>query len=291
LTPILLALGSAVLFGAMTVALRIALRAVPEPDLGAVVSTVAAVVVAAAATVAEPGTGELARPRELAVFALAGLLAPGISQILFVLGVRDAGAARTAVVVGSAPLFAATLAIVLLDEPFVWALALGAGMIVGAGALLAREASRPVGFRLVGVLFALGATIAFSTRDTLVRWYSSESALGSVEAATAALVAGTLVMVGYSVALRRGAFLRDLSRPALLRFVPAGVLFGAAYVLLIEAYYRGKVTVVSPIVATESLWAVLLAALFLRRSELVGPRLLLGALLVVVGGALIGAYR
>jgi drug/metabolite transporter (DMT)-like permease len=290
-TPILLALGSAVLFGAMTVALRIALRAVPEPDLGAVVSTVAAVVVAAAATVAEPGTGELARPRELAVFALAGLLAPGISQILFVLGVRDAGAARTAVVVGSAPLFAATLAIVLLDEPFVWALALGAGMIVGAGALLAREASRPVGFRLVGVLFALGATIAFSTRDTLVRWYSSESALGSVEAATAALVAGTLVMVGYSVALRRGAFLRDLSRPALLRFVPAGVLFGASYVLLFEAYYRGKVTVVSPIVATESLWAVLLAALFLRRSELVGPRLLLGALLVVVGGALIGAYR
>ncbi|HSK14980.1 MAG TPA: DMT family transporter [Gaiellaceae bacterium] len=291
MTAILLALGSAVLFGAMTVALRIALRAVPEPDLGAVVSTLAAVVVAGAATVLEPGTGELARPRELAVFALAGLLAPGISQILFLLGVRDAGAARTAVVVGSAPVFAATLAILLLDEPFVWALALGAGMIVGAGALLAGEATRPAGFRIVGVLFALGATVAFSTRDTLVRWYSSESALGSVEAATAAVTAGTLVMVAYSVALRRGAFLRDLGRPALLRFVPAGVLFGMSYVLLFEAYYRGKVTVVSPIVATESLWAVLLAALFLRRSELVGPRLLLGAALVVAGGALIGAYR
>jgi drug/metabolite transporter (DMT)-like permease len=49
--------------------------------------------------------------------------------------------------------------------------------------------------------------------------------------------------------------------------------------------------VVSPLVATESLWTVLLSALLLRRSELVGGRLLLGAALVVGGGALIGAYR
>jgi drug/metabolite transporter (DMT)-like permease len=51
------------------------------------------------------------------------------------------------------------------------------------------------------------------------------------------------------------------------------------------------VTVVSPLIATESLWGVLLAFLLLRHSEVVGRRLALGALLVVVGGALIGAYR
>ena len=74
-------------------------------------------------------------------------------------------------------------------------------------------------------------------------------------------------------------------------FAPAGVLFGLSYVALFEAYYRGRVTVVSPLVATESLWGVLLSALILRRSELVGPRLLAGAALVVAGGALIGAFR
>jgi drug/metabolite transporter (DMT)-like permease len=275
----------------MTVALRVALKAHPEPDLGAVVSTAAAVVVALAAAALDPGTGELARPRELAVFALAGLLAPGVSQIFFVLAVRDVGAGRTSVVVGSAPLFAATLAILLLDEPFEWPLAIGACLVVGAGVVLAAETARPAHFRLVGVAFALTATMMFSTRDLVVRWYSEDAALGSFEAAAAAMAAGTFVMAVYAAFVRRGALVSALADRALLRFVPAGFFVGLSYVLLFEAYYRGKVTVVSPLVATESLWGVLLAALFLRSSELVGRRLVLGAALVVVGGALIGAFR
>jgi drug/metabolite transporter (DMT)-like permease len=275
----------------MTVALRVALKAHPEPDLGAVVSTAAAVVVALAAAALDPGTGELARPRELAVFALAGLLAPGVSQIFFVLAVRDVGAGRTSVVVGSAPLFAATLAILLLDEPFEWPLAIGACLVVGAGVVLAAETARPAHFRLVGVAFALTATMMFSTRDLVVRWYSEDAALGSFEAAAAAMAAGTFVMAVYAAFVRRGALVSALADRALLRFVPAGFFFGLSYVLLFEAYYRGKVTVVSPLVATESLWGVLLAALFLRSSELVGRRLVLGAALVVAGGALIGAFR
>ena len=275
----------------MTVALRMALRWFPEPDLGAVVSTAAAVVVALVAALLHQGTGERARPEELAVFAVAGLLAPGISQIFFTLAVRDVGAGRTSVVAGSAPLFAATLAILLLDEPFEWPLALGACLIVGAGVVLAAETARPAHFRLIGAVFALTATIMFSSRDLVVRWYSAESALGSIEAAAAAMAAGMLVMLGYAAVLRRGGLVRALVNSALLRFVPAGALFGLSYVLLFEAYYRGKVTVVSPLVATESLWGVLLAALFLPSSELVGLRLVLGAALVVAGGALIGAFR
>jgi drug/metabolite transporter (DMT)-like permease len=290
-SAVLLALASAVCFGAMTVAVRVALSRHPEPDVAAVTTTAVAVVVALVAVVVEPGTGELARPKELAVFALAGLIAPGVSQIFLVLAIRDVGAGRTSVVVGSAPLFAATLAILLLDEPFEWQLALGALLIVGAGILLAAETARPAHLRLAGIAFALAATIMFSTRDLVVRWYSADATLGSVEAAAAALAAGALVMIVYAAATRRGALGASLASPALLRFVPAGVLFGLSYVLLFEAYYRGKVTVVSPLVATESLWGVLLAALVLRRSELVGPRLVLGAALVVAGGALIGAFR
>lgn len=288
---VLFALASAVCFGAMTVALRAALRTHPEPDLGAVASTAAAVLVALAAAALDSGTGELARPKELAVFALAGLLAPGISQIFFVLAVRDVGAGRTSVVVGSAPLFGATLAILLLDEPFEWPLAIGACLIVGAGVVLAAESARPAHFRLIGVAFALTATILFSSRDLVVRWYSEDAALGSVEAAAAAMAAGWLMMLAYAGFVRRGALVASLADRRLLRFLPAGALFGLSYVLLFEAYYRGKVTVVSPLVATESLWGVLLAALFLRSSELVGRRLVVGAALVVAGGALIGAFR
>jgi uncharacterized membrane protein len=74
-------------------------------------------------------------------------------------------------------------------------------------------------------------------------------------------------------------------------FLPTGLLFGLSYAALFEAYYRGRVSVVAPLVATESLWGVGFSLLLLRRSELVGRRLLLGALLIVAGGALIGASR
>ncbi len=60
---------------------------------------------------------------------------------------------------------------------------------------------------------------------------------------------------------------------------------------LFEAYYRGRVTVVAPLVAIESLAGVGLSVLLLRDSELVGKRLLVGAGLIVAGGALIGAVR
>lgn len=176
MNAVLLALASAVCFGAMAVAVRVGLRGHPEPDVAAVATTLVALLVALVAAIVDPGTGELAHPEELAVFALAGLIAPGVSQIFLVLAIRDVGAGRTSVVVGSAPLFAATLAILLLDEPFEWPLAIGALLIVGAGIVLAAETVRPADFRLIGIGFALAATILFSTRDLVVRWYSVDAA-------------------------------------------------------------------------------------------------------------------
>ena len=63
--------------------------------------------------------------RDLALFALAGLLAPGVSQLLFTLAVRDAGAARASVIVGAAPLVTVALGLLVLDEPFEVALLAG----------------------------------------------------------------------------------------------------------------------------------------------------------------------
>ncbi len=50
-------------------------------------------------------------------FFLAGLLAPGLSQILFTRSIEEAGASRTSVTVGAAPLFALAIAFTLLGEP------------------------------------------------------------------------------------------------------------------------------------------------------------------------------
>jgi uncharacterized membrane protein len=75
------------------------------------------------------------------------------------------------------------------------------------------------------------------------------------------------------------------------RWLLPGAFVGLSYVALFEAFYRGTVSVVAPIVATESLFGVAFSALLLGRSERIGPRIVLGAALVVTGGALIAVFR
>ena len=277
----MLALASAALFGSMTVALRFALAREPDAEAGAVLTIAAALLVTlpfvAAGDIDLAGTWP---------FLLAGVLGPGCSQLLFTLAVRDAGPSRTSVTVGTAPLFSVAIALVLLNEPAKAGVIAGAILIVTGGIVLVREPGRPDHVKWIGLAYALAATIIFAVRDNLVRHLSLDTGVEPALAAASTLFAG-----GVTVAIWLLVSRRRLPRTGFRAFVPAGVLFGLSYICLFEAYYRGRVSVVSPLVATESLWGVALSALLLRRHELVGPRLFGGAALVVAGGVLIGVFR
>ena len=283
MTAIALAALSALLFGAMTVFIRVALRAGVTPEAGTLLTVLPALGVTAAYAAVR---GEWGLP-DAWPFLLAGLLAPGLSQILFTFAVRDAGASRASVTVGTAPLFAVAIALIFLDEPLVAGLVLGAALIVAGGILLASERSRPEHFRRAGLLFAVGATLAFATRDSLIRWLGTEATdVDPGLAAFATMLSGTAVAVGFVVS--RGV---RPTRRAAVSFLPAALCYGLSYVLLFEAFYRGRVSVVSPVVATESLWGVTFSWLLLRRQEQVGVRVFSGAALVVAGGILIASFR
>jgi drug/metabolite transporter (DMT)-like permease len=279
---ILLAVASASLFGAMTVALRPALARDSNAELGALLTVLPALGVVLVAAVAR-FDWDLGG---LWPFALAGVLGPGLSQTLFTLGVREAGPARASVVVGTAPLFSVAIALVALGEPVVAGILVGAVLIVTGGVLLVGERHRPLHVKRIGLFFALGSTLVFAVRDNLVRWLAVDASVTPELAAAVALGTGALTIAAW-VALAQG----SLSFRAARLFAPAGVLFGLSYVCLFEAYYRGRVTVVSPLVATESLFGVLFSALFLHRVEVIGVRLALGAALIVLGGVLIGVFR
>ena len=275
MTAVLLAAASAALFGGMTVGIRLGLRGL-EDVRGAAVATVAvAFVVSAIAFAFHPGL------RGAWPFLVAGAFAPGGSQVLFTLAVKEVGASRTSVLVGAAPLVAVAIALVFLDEPLRTPLVVGAVAIVTGGVLLAVERDRPEHLRPLGLLYAALATVLFATRDNVARALHTHTTAGTATAAT--LLAGTIVA---------GAWARRApTRQELTKLAPAGICFGLSYVCLFEAYFRSRVSVVSPLVATESLWGVVLSALLIRHTEGVGRRLALGALLVVAGGALIGATR
>jgi drug/metabolite transporter (DMT)-like permease len=273
MTVILLGLASGVTFGLMTMFVRLGLQ-----GARAATATVATLFWALLlAVVAALPDHDLRRTWQ---YFLAGLLAPGCSQILFTLAVREAGPSRTSIAVGGGPLVAVAVAFVFLDEPVRLLLVLGALAIVGGGALLAFERDRPDHVRLAGLLAAAGAAVCFAVRDDIAR--ALHAGANPQAAAAAVFLAGLLVASLWA----RGV----PSRTELLRLAPAGLCFGISYLCAFAAYFRGRVSVVSPLIATESLWTVLLAALFLRH-ERVGVRLAGGALLVVAGGVLIGLGR
>jgi drug/metabolite transporter (DMT)-like permease len=280
---VLLALSSAVTFGALAVAIRFATNRGHDPEIGAFATTFVALVVCGV-----PALADLPSADELWPFFLAGMIAPGCSHVLFFRAVRDVGPARAAVVVGTAPVVAGVIALVFLDEPFRAALVVATVLIVAGGLALAGERVRPESFRRVGIVLAFVATVLFATRDNVVRELQIDSDVAPIAAAAATVVGGALVVCAYLLATRRRRLLRELE---LVAWLPAGLLFAASYTALFEAFDRARVTVVSPLVATESLWGVVFAALVLGRTELIGRRLVLGAVLVVAGSALIGATR
>lgn len=285
---VLLGLLAGALFGAMAVAVQWALVRGADPVVGAAIVT--AVAFLAGAVLALPTIVDGGASADLWRFFAIGTLVPGMSQVLFIYGVEAAGPSRAAILIGTAPLLSVLLALAFLDEPFEPALVAATALVVAGGVALAAERRRPVHFRVVGVAFALTCAVLFALRDNAVRWVARDADVPPLEASAVSLLAAALVMAIFAIVTRRSALPASL-RVALPAFAPAGVLLGAAYAALVTAFDRGRVGIVAPLNATQSLWGILFAALLFHRSEAIGRRTVVAGVLVVAGGAIVGAVR
>ena len=284
---VLLAAGAALSFGALAVTIRLALH----PPIDAVTASLVTTVLAGlCCVVLAVATGDLSGFRWLDTwpFFVTGLFAPGISQILFTRAVGVIGPSRTAVLVGVSPVLSAAIAVTVLGEPLHVALVLGTLLVVAGGTLLVRERGGSASLLSLGIALGLSAALLFAIRDNLVRWAARGNDVPGFVAASASLISATVVIL-LVVALRPHAAVRI--RRAFRPFFLSGLVYGVSYACLYSAFDRGRVTIVAPLVATESLWAVLLSMVVLRRSERIGARLLVAAALVVGGGALISSFR
>ena len=271
-----LAAAAALLFGVLAVAIRVALRRAPDPDAGSLATTLVA---GSLCAVIAAAFGEWTRTpwHETWPFFTAG----GMS-------VRTRSSAAFTFLVGISPVLSAVIAIALLGEPVRAALVLGTLLVVAGGTMLAWERGGWRGLVSLGTGLGTLAAVLFSVRDNFIRWAERGDAVPGVVAATCSLSAAT-VAIAIVVAVR-GELVprtRRVARP----FLVGGLAYGGAYACLLAAFDRGRVTVVTPLYATESLWAVVISAIVLRRTERVGLRLAAASLLVVAGGALIGGFR
>ena len=279
-----LALVSAALFGAMPVAVRFALVPPMVPAaVGALFMQVATLAVICVAAAIQGGV----TVEGLLPFLVAGAIAPGLSNLFITVGIREAGSSRASVAFGTAPLFAVTIAVLVFDERPGSAVLLGAVLIVGGGVALALEPERPRHVRRIGIVAALVGAALFALRDNLVRDESLDTDVPSMTAG-AAMLAASLVVTSSVVLARR----HRVAWPA--RVVGRWLCPGRSSGSRTSRCSRRSTAAPcrwSPRSSRRSRCSASLLALLLRQTERVGPRLVLGAALVVTGGALIAVFR
>ena len=290
LDAVALALGTGLLFGLLAVGMRHGFSSVPDAELGAfqtqIFGFVSAFLIAAVGLQLDD-----ARWHGIWPFLVLGIISPGFTQVLFAQAVRNIGASRAMVFTGMIPLGSGFAAVVFLDEPFRLALLFGTLLVVGGGTLLVWDKTRPANYRSIGIAWALASIVFFAMRDNVSRWLTTDRDVPPL-AAAAALLAGASVALGlYLIVMRtpRKAFAQ--MRSSVRAFIIPGLIFGVSYAMFLTALERGKVTIVSPLSGTFVLWTVVFSAIFMRQLEAISRRLVIAAILVLAGAAVVAATR
>jgi uncharacterized membrane protein len=280
LTP-LLAIASSILFGVGGVLSRRGLQHA-NPLVAAVVSITVTTAFVWCLTLLSGPVSRLFTWR-IWPFLVGGLVAPGLARLMSFVGIGRIGVARSTSLMAAAPLFAVLIAMACLGERPTPLLLLGAAAIVGGGVMLALRSRHETPWRRRDMIFpALGA-LGFALRDNLSRWGLRD--YGDALAAAAAATLTSLALMWIFAA----AWHARLTVPAtsLGFFALSGVCEGSAYLLMWRALSIGSVSVVSPLVNSYSIVAIVLAAIFLRDLERVTWRIAFAAALIVAGVALV----
>lgn len=271
------ALSAAAGFGAALVTARLGLR-YAAPLAGAAIGVPSTTLMfwCLAPFALEAGEFDLAAA---GIFALVGLFFPAAVTLLTYSGNERIGPTATGAVSCTTPMFALLGAVLFLGEALSAEILLGTGVVVLGMLALTWSDSRQerdwpawaLGLPLAAA--AIRALAQVLTKAGLTLWNHPYAAglIGYTASAAVILVAARLGGVG-----------KPADRRAAPWFVATGFLNGASLFMMYMALARGRVSAVSPIVATYPLFTLALS-LALLRHERITPRTGLGVMLTVAG--------
>jgi drug/metabolite transporter, DME family len=232
------------------------------------------------------------------LFAISGLFGPGLGRAASFIGIERLGAAAaTPLVMSLYPIFAVAAAVLTLSETLGWQRVVGVVVVaVGVWFISARkDAATPsppeaVGgphlrrlLRLPAVAFPLAAGVFYGASDVTRK--AAADLLPS--AVLGALIGTTCALVVWVAAWAASDRMRSEVRLGFERggwwFALSGVFSAVAVLAVTKALQLGDVSVVTPIVAAQSLPVLVLAAIFLRTSEPIDRKVVVGAISIVLG--------
>jgi drug/metabolite transporter (DMT)-like permease len=214
-------------------------------------------------------------------FALGGILSLGVARLLNFIAMRGLGVAKTSALIGSSPVLTTLLSIAILSEspdPTTIAgaatVALGVALISGASGFKIEKA----------LLVGLASAFAYSLSNIA----SKSGVLLQPDpflSATAGAVAGLIFISVYLTTTNQTRDL-DISFQSLVCFAATGVLSSIGWLTMMKALETGSVGVVTTIVFSYPLFALITTRLLMREEKLT-KRTIMGSTLVVVGVAIV----
>ena len=221
-------------------------------------------------------------------FFVIGAIVPGVAQLTFYAAIRMAGPSRSAIMLGTVPVWSVVLATIFLNEHWSASVVAGTLLAVVGSALLATEGITKASVSRLGLALAALTALQFAIRDGLARSVTQGSNLDSPAAAAVTLWVGAVVLIGVGVGTAKPReFSKNLRRSMPAMLIP-GIAVGLAMPALLAAFERSRVGVVSPLLgATQTVGAVLLSGLLIGGTE-INRRVVLAVIVTLAGGTLIG---
>mgnify|MGYP001050673278 CR=1 FL=1 len=217
----------------------------------------------------------------VAYFALAGLLALGWGRFLNFIAMRTMGAAKTSAVIGSSPVLATILSILLLAEPPVAFTLAGACTVTTGIALI----SGATGFKMEKALvISLLSTFSYSLSNIFSKAGLRIQPDAFLSAQTNAVAALLFFITYLAITRQRTAF--KVGKNGLICFIATGVLSSIGWLALMKALELGVVSVVTTIAYSYPLFTLILGRVLLKEERL-DRRTVIGSILIVLGVAIV----
>jgi drug/metabolite transporter, DME family len=225
------------------------------------------------------------RSPAMVYFLVSGCLQPLFARALYYEALIRMGVSRAGPLRGSEPLFATAIAVTVLHEQPAIAVYVGTLLIVGSVWAISSGHAGTANWRFLDIFLPLGAGLVSAISQSLRKQGLNILPDPFVAAATVTSVTLTLLVI-FLLVTKRSAQLR-MKRESFLFFFCASLAALSAQLANFIALSRAEVSVIIPLLNTTPLFTVLFSTLFLRSMETITPRIILGAILMVVGVAII----
>jgi uncharacterized membrane protein len=222
------------------------------------------------------------------LFVAAGFLAPGIARLFYFKGMKTAGINANASIFSTYPLYTTMAAVFILGEaltPENWA---GLLLIVTGAIFVGRQTNNNHATNstknglIVPIVGSLCIAFSQIVRKEALNIYS-QPLLGVAIGYTASMLV-YMVVLQFSKASSP----RKFSRQDLQMFWKPGIGIAAGWLFSFFALSQEMVSIVVPLLQTELLFILFFSYLFLQKIEKVNPKLVVSAILIVLGVILIG---